>query len=417
MSDIALSQGVRQNLLSMQKTVDLMGRTQHRLATGKKVNSALDNPTSFFVASGLQNRAGDLSRILDSMSLAIKTLETTDNGIKAIKKLIESAQGNARQALQTATSTASLRSTISMTPETALVGSGKFDAGDTITISVGNTTPLTTKTFTLTAANGNLDTVGELIDAINSDTTLNPSTSAPKVHATLDEGGKLVIEAVNGENLKIELANATTGSNLTSNTLAELFGTAVTSTEGSSVTRNATHNASREAFAKEFERLKGQIDQTIKDTGYNGTNLLNGDTLKVLFNENNTSFVNIEGVVFDSQGLGLSAVSASGTSNDSRNKWQSDKEINEALAKLDAAMNRLRTQAATFGSNLIVLQTRQDFTKQSVATLNAGADMLTLADTSEEGANLLALQTRQQLSTQALSLASQTDQAVLRLFG
>ena len=69
------------------------------------------------------------------------------------------------------------------------------------------------------------------------------------------------------------------------------------------------------------------------------------------------------------------------------------------------------------GSNLIVLQTRQDFTKQATATLNGGSDLLTLADTSEEGANLLALQTRQQLSTQALSLSAQTDQAVLRLFG
>ena len=105
MADIALSQGVRQNLLSMQKTVDLMGRTQNRLATGKKVNSALDNPTSFFVSAGLENRANDLSRILDSMGLAIKTLEQADNGIKSIKRLIETAQGVARQALQAASST------------------------------------------------------------------------------------------------------------------------------------------------------------------------------------------------------------------------------------------------------------------------------------------------------------------------
>ncbi len=81
------------------------------------------------------------------------------------------------------------------------------------------------------------------------------------------------------------------------------------------------------------------------------------------------------------------------------------------------AINLVRTQASDFGSNLIVLQTRQSFTKQSILTLNAGADLLTLADTSEEGANLLALQTRQQLSTTALSLSAQTDQAVLRLFG
>ena len=79
-----------------------MSRTQNRLATGKKVNSALDNPTNYFVAAGLDNRSNDLSRLLDSMGLGIKTLEAADNGITAIKKLIETAQGTARQALQAA---------------------------------------------------------------------------------------------------------------------------------------------------------------------------------------------------------------------------------------------------------------------------------------------------------------------------
>ena len=76
----------------------------------------------------------------------------------------------------------------------------------------------------------------------------------------------------------------------------------------------------------------------------------------------------------------------------------------------------MRTQSQGFGSNLSTVQIRQDFTKAMINTLHTGADNLTLADTNEEGANLLALQTRQQLSTTALSLASQADQAVLRLF-
>ena len=77
----------------------------------------------------------------------------------------------------------------------------------------------------------------------------------------------------------------------------------------------------------------------------------------------------------------------------------------------------MRTQASAFGANLTTVQTRQDFTKDLINTLQTGADNLVLADTNEEGANLLALQTRQQLSTTALSLAAQADQAVLRLFG
>ena len=100
MSDIVLSAGVRQNLLSLQNTADLMSTTQNRLATGKKVNSALDNPTNFFTSSALQSRAGDLNALLDSMSIGIKTLEAADNGITAITKTIESMQSTLRQARQ-----------------------------------------------------------------------------------------------------------------------------------------------------------------------------------------------------------------------------------------------------------------------------------------------------------------------------
>jgi flagellin len=96
---VTLSAGVRQNLLSLQQTADMMSQTQNRLATGKKVTSALDNPTNFFTSKSLNSRAGELSNLLDGISNATKTLEAADNGIKAITKLVESAQSTARQAL------------------------------------------------------------------------------------------------------------------------------------------------------------------------------------------------------------------------------------------------------------------------------------------------------------------------------
>jgi flagellin-like hook-associated protein FlgL len=101
MSDVVLSGGVRSNLLNLQTTENLIAQTQVRLATGKRVNSALDNPTNFFTAQTLNNRAGDLSTLLDSMSNAVKTLQAADNGITAITKLVQSAQALARQAQQT----------------------------------------------------------------------------------------------------------------------------------------------------------------------------------------------------------------------------------------------------------------------------------------------------------------------------
>src|SRR5215203_4286741 len=100
MSGIVLSSAVRSNLITLQNTADLQAKVQERLSTGKKVNSALDNPTNFFTAAGLTRRAADLSALLDGMSQGIKTLEAADNAMKAITKTVETMQAYTRQARQ-----------------------------------------------------------------------------------------------------------------------------------------------------------------------------------------------------------------------------------------------------------------------------------------------------------------------------
>jgi flagellin len=105
MSDIVLSSGVRSNLLQLQQTSDLITKTQTRLATGKRVNSALDNPINFFTAQGLSVRANDLNALLDAMSTGIDTIQAANNGITAITKLVQSAQALVSQANQTADTT------------------------------------------------------------------------------------------------------------------------------------------------------------------------------------------------------------------------------------------------------------------------------------------------------------------------
>ena len=100
-ADIVLSAGVRANLLQLQKTSDLITATQTKLATGKRVNTALDNPVNFCTAAGLQNRASDLSNLLDSMSTAFNTIQAANNGITSITKLVQSAQALVSQAQQT----------------------------------------------------------------------------------------------------------------------------------------------------------------------------------------------------------------------------------------------------------------------------------------------------------------------------
>ena len=105
MSSIVLSAGVRANLLQLQQTSDLITTTQTRLATGNKVNSALDNAISFFTAQGLNNRANDLNGLLDTMSNGINTIQAANNGITAITKLVQSAQSLVSQAQQTTDTT------------------------------------------------------------------------------------------------------------------------------------------------------------------------------------------------------------------------------------------------------------------------------------------------------------------------
>ncbi len=105
MSDIVLSPGVRSNLLQLQQTSDLISKTQTRLATGKRVNSALDNPINFFTAQGLSVRANDLNSLLDSMSTGINTIQAANNGLSAITKLVQSAQALVSQARQTTDTT------------------------------------------------------------------------------------------------------------------------------------------------------------------------------------------------------------------------------------------------------------------------------------------------------------------------
>ena len=129
-SNITLSAGVRQNLLALQNTASLLSTTQNRLATGKKVNSALDNPTNFFTSSALGSRASDLSKLLDSMANGINTVKAADNGLTAITTAVESLKATVTQARQDASWKASSFS----------VALTSVAATDVLTISGGEVT-------------------------------------------------------------------------------------------------------------------------------------------------------------------------------------------------------------------------------------------------------------------------------------
>ena len=142
--------------------------------------------------------------------------------------------------------------------------------------------------------------------------------------------------------------------------------------------------------------------------------MLGGNNLTVALNEKSSpSQVIVSGVDYTSttgNSAALSVANATGS-------WAATSDLKNASTDLTAALTTLRSESQALSSNLSTVQVRQDFTKATINTLQTGSSDLTLADSNQEGANLLALQTRQQLSTTALSLASQADQNVLRLFG
>jgi flagellin len=502
-SNIVLSAGVRQNLLALQNTQQLMSLTQNRLATGKRVNSALDNPTNFFTSQALSNRANDLNALLDSIGQAQKTLEAADQGLTSLSKLVQSAKSIAKQARQIAEpqinyakidQTGSVNFTevvathsggaVTVADSTAYSFDLAINGGSALTITftsdasatyaeilAGLQADLSTKLSgaglsgkVSLAANGagtglKLDAQTADVDFVVSSATVNSGLTNATYNSSnlLDlsaglAGKTLTVQANGGTARSITFGNAgdqastfadlqalLSGSNVsasltsngsaknitlsvaaaagTQNTLA-LSGTALGAGAGtigiSAGNTNGVASApapdlTRANYQQQYNDILTQIDAMTKDSVYNGINLLGGDQLKVVFNERGTSSLTILGVKFDAAGLGL--VQLTGT------EFQVNTAIDTTLGNVDTALTTLRTQASNFGSTLTTVQTRQDFIKNLTTILKTGSDQLVLADTNEEGANMLALQTRQQLSTTALSLSSQADQAVLRLFG
>jgi flagellin-like hook-associated protein FlgL len=606
MADISLSKAVRSNLLSLKGTADMMASTQNRLATGNKVNSALDNPSSWFTAQGLTNRASDLGSLLDSMANGVKTLEAADNGLTAMTKTLESMQSTLRQARQdksfqthsmtlanidpnsedlgkltlsggsvgdpasidltktgsgakTATTAqyvapeAAAPATISSSvdaaaafDDTAAQAAIEFtiefggkevdisiaaDAGATRTVDDLNDLiqeqidiselageleiAVSSGEFTITAQN-NVDgsiavsgtdaatlfgaepadpddiqddeftavagSDGQHSFTINGkeivlDTTdgADLATAVASINeqlgdkakfeafeevggkiglrATADDAGALKIggddaalfgsptagvvtvaataaddlkfamtvdELVSSINTNDDLEGKVRASNDNGKLRIENLSTEDLKIEGLSTTgalsgeegaATVLGNSVRAGLADQFNELRDQLDKLADDASFNGINLLRGDKLSITFNETGTSSIDIQtkdGETVNSSNLGVATTLEA-------KDLDTDANIDAELGKLKSALNDVRAQASSFGSNLSIVENRQSFTNAMINTLEDGAGNLTLADMNTEAANLLALQTRQSLSQNSLSLASQADQSILQL--
>ncbi len=565
-NDVVLGSALRSNLLSLQNTQRSIDATQLRLATGKKVNSALDNPQQFFTSQALNNRASDLTRLLDGIGQSIKTIEAADKGVTALTKLVEQADSivsSARDALAATEGEARVVGNVDLRSITNLVGTGGIAAGDqfrittvndagsqiveTVTITAGDTAytlaakitdqfadnragevsakitdegfleisstngrsfkigessivtatatniglpgyqalgltrymqleqrgaaandtsqstiiaGTTAKSISIYESTGNLAEVGDsiqgqsyidangqtiasglaatdsiqfqvnngaastavtltattswqdLIDQINQDTNFNSL-----IRLGWDEGSaQLTITSISDsvQNVSFNFNSATASATKFldlgfggSKALDPYGAGGATPVVGAyqNVLSFNTSTAALDQLVSDYNTIRDQIDDLVVDANYRGVNLLRGDNLTTFFNETNTSTLVTEGADFTAGGLGLTAANFSTSS-----------AIEATAARTRDALNDVRAFGSTLSNNLSIIQTRRDFTQETINTLKAGASELTDADLNEEGAKLLALQTAQQLGVTALSLASQSQQSVLRLF-
>ena len=377
MADISLTASMRSNLLSLQQTQDLMDMTQERLSTGKKVNSAIDNPSSYYTAQSLTNRASDLNALLDSMGQGIQTIQAANEGIEAITDFVQQAKALANTARDNAT----VKGTTS---------SGTYTAAD-------DTKNITVK----------IEGVADQDIKVTLEDTDSLEQAATKIATALNDGTDGVKDAedtvIGGftatvENGQIKISNS-------KGIVANVSGTI------SGITFNGEiGNSTRTTSMKQYNEILDQIDQLAKDSGYKGVNLLQGNSLKVVFNEDRSSYLTINGTFADTSDEGLKISRAEDWTNP-------DNEATDAsISELENAITSLRNMASEFGNNYSIVENRENFTESLINVLEEGSDKLTLADMNEESANMLALQTRQQLAINSLSLASQAAQSVLSLF-
>jgi len=391
MADVTLTTAVRQNLLSLQSTTDLIGRTQNRLSTGLRVSSAIDDPVNFFQAKGLQDRASDFDEKKAGIDQGISTLTAATDAITGIESLVQQLKGLATNAKSATTTTEidnivtqfnDLRTQINnLTSDANYQGLNLVNGtGTTLSVNFSNDTASVLNVNSVDLTTGLDGLAVEKVSALDSSAAL--ALHSNNVSAGTTGTGTAYTFTVGGTTTH----TLTAGSTFTAKVGTISFTvTALTSTSGNAVTTASTGRLSAGDYS-----VGATIVFTLETAGASGANgrlVITGETLTTI----ETSGTRVIGV---------------GTTD----------ELSSRVQNLDSALTSLRSRAQVLGANVAILNTRLDFTKNYVNTLSSGAGKLTLADLNEEGANLLALQTRQQLGIQSLAFAGQSEQSILGLF-
>ena len=410
MQSITLTASMRTNLASLKSIQSQMDTTQERLSTGKKVNSAIDNASSYYQSRALTNRASDLEALLDSMGQGIQTIEAANQGIEAITSYIEQLKSVANSAYALDPNTSSYSDQMDSYKEQFnsildeienLVEDSSYQGINLLTDSKLTVTFNETRTnrFTIQGddilAEMNIQgpdtwvyqgdnvvnaTAEEAISIVDEVTIENGATIV-----TPDSGTTLYAQGSDGKYYKV--TNSTTATD-------ETYGGDVGDLQPNVGTTNMTAEVT--------------VVDPIEITAGTELYTLNGQTIAKA-DDNNWYNISTKAQVATGAGVPADAeVKKTGGSYATT--------IDATITSIANATDYLRSYANELGNNYAIIQTRQDFTEAMIDVLETGSDNLVLADMNEESANYLALQTRQQLAINSLSLASQSAQSVLSLF-
>ncbi|MEN6617570.1 MAG: hypothetical protein ABFD12_13520, partial [Syntrophorhabdus sp.] len=301
MSDISLTGGMRANLLSLQSSVKLLDRTQERLSTGKKVNSALDNPVNYFTALDHTTRANDLLAFKDGISESIQTIKAADASIKAITTLIQSAKATAEAAKGVLTQDADNQK---VTLDASAIADGKI-------LTIGNKGYVAVTTAASIGEDDSYFYVGGTDAQASASLAYAVSLGAPASFSVVDNGdGSLTVTNKNGA--------AMTAGDITSDAGA------------GGVTESSITASGDELVAKraQYTELMSQIDNLVDDAFYKGKNLLKaGDDMTVRFGNDKTLTVG----AFDGSTNGLNITTASST-------WASEATVDVSIDQLESAL-------------------------------------------------------------------------------
>ena len=368
MSDISLTASMRSNLLSLQNTQSLMDRTQERLSTGKKVNSAIDNPSSYYTAQSLNNRASDLSALLDSMGQAIQTIKAANEGIETITSFAEQAKAVANTALDTA--------------DVDQIKSSQKQFNELL------------KQIDQLADDSGYKGVN-LLEGDELTVTFNEYRSS-----------SISIQGEKADSASLGLTEATEWDKVSAETTAALG--KVETAEAVDINDDGDVKAKKTAL--------DQAEQNLQDEIGGANNPATVETLTGLRDDAKAAYEEALVAAQAKKDEGIAAAQKEYAAAQKEDIKNNKEIITTSITQIEGAINTLRAMASTYGNNYSIVQNRQDFTDSLINVLTEGADNLTLADMNEESANMLALQTRQQLAINSLSLASQASQSVLKLF-